>query len=155
MTEQVPGRGEAGASLPGEALRPGTLHNQSVCSGPTCAAVIRWAVTREGRRMPLNPEPDPAGNVVIETNPAGEVRARVLTGPELPAQGEAWMPHWKTCPDSPVFQRLQRATAPRCRACRSGMDPWLVANGYRYHVNCEPPDDMRTRVEALREKRTA
>lgn len=24
---QVPGRGEAGASLPGEALRPGTLHN--------------------------------------------------------------------------------------------------------------------------------
>lgn len=155
MTGPVPGRTPADTSRPEKDVRPGTLHNTATCTGPTCGATIRWAVTREGRRLPLNPDPDPAGNVVIETNATGEIRARILTGPELPAQGEAWMPHWKTCPDSPVFQRLQRATQPRCRACRGRLDPWLVANGWHHHVLCAPLADFRAYVQAAREKRTA
>lgn len=119
-------------------LRPGTLHNTAVCSGPTCAAIIRWAVTREGRRMPLNLDPDPAGNVVIETNATGEVRARVLTGHELPALGEAWMPHWKTCPDSKEFKAAQHRHAPKCTVCRKPMDPDLARRErWTTHPSCD------------------
>jgi len=65
----------------------------------SCPARVRWVLTETGARMPLNWDPDPAGNVVRVTTDDGP-RARVL-GPaelaKLPA-GRRFMPHWATCP---------------------------------------------------------
>jgi hypothetical protein len=127
-------------------LRPGT---PATCTGPHCGREIRWVITLGDKRLPLDPDPSPDGNVVLERQPDGSIRARVLTGHELPAQGNAWVPHHRTCPDAADFRRRQAATAPRCRAgCGYPMDPWLAAHGWRYHVLCAPP--TRAEIDAQR-----
>lgn len=93
-----------------------------------CPARIRWVLTLRGNRMPLNPDPDPAGTVVLE--PDG--RGRVLTGPELPAPGEAFVAHWTTCPGAAEARRPPRRT--RCRACDQPID----AAAGSLHPGCEP-----------------
>lgn len=138
-------------------LRPGT---PTTCTGPNCGRAIAWAVTVEGRRMPLDPTPDADGNVILQRQPDGSIRARVLAGDELPAQQTAWVPHHRTCPDAADFRRRQAALAPKCRAgCRYPMDPWLVAHGWHYHVKCAPPTraeiDAQRAYEASRQRRTA
>jgi hypothetical protein len=137
-------------ALPAAAdLRPGTT---STCNAPGCTADVLLAITLGGKRIQLDSDPHPDGIVTIEHAPDGSIRARILTGRQLPAQGEVWMPHERTCTDSATAKRRAYATAPKCRACAGRMDPWLPAHGYRYHVNCEPPADLRERAEALREK---
>jgi len=132
-------------------LRPGTT---ATCNAPRCTAQVLLAITLGGKRIQLDPHPHPDGIVAIEITPDGSHRARILTGHDLPAQGQAWMPHERTCTDSATTKRRAYATAPKCRTCGSVMDVWLPANGYRNHVNCEPPADLRDRVKAMREKRT-
>lgn len=126
------------------------------CTGPHCGRPIRWVVTLGDKRMPLDPDPHPDGNVIRVTTEWGEVRAQVLTGRDLPAQQTAWVPHHRTCPDAADYRRRQAATAPRCRAgCGYVLDQWLVENGWPWHVNCAPPTWFRDHVNALRERRSA
>jgi len=117
----------------------------TTCTGQGCGATIRWVITIAGRRMPINPDPHPDGTIIREVTPEG-IRARVLTGDQLPAQQTAWQPHWVTCPDSPQFRDRKARTTPRCRACSGPLDPWLVAQGRPWHVLCEPP--TRAEIEA-------
>lgn len=119
------------------------------CTGTTCTAQIRWATTEAGRRLPLDLDPHPDGTVLMVAVD-GRWRARILGGAQLPAQGEAWMPHWSTCPDSEHYRRRQRATTPRCRACRGRLDKWLVEQGWHHHVLCAPTADFREYVQAAR-----
>ncbi len=107
----------------------------SVCNGPRCGREIRWAMTEQGRRIPLDYEPDPNGNVII-VNVGGKHRARILSGRELPAQQQAWMPHHKTCIDSETYRARQHAAMPKCGKCRTRMDPWLIEHGYTTHIGC-------------------
>lgn len=126
------------------------------CSSPRCGAPLRWGLTTSGKRIPLNPVPDPAGNVIFE-RVGVDIRARILTGPDMPAQVEAWMPHWNTCPDAPEYRRRrdqalerERARRDRCPACGERLDPWLATQGFDRHICCLPPI---TDAEAIAEAR--
>jgi len=70
-----------------------------------CDAPLRWAATTAGRRMPLNANPDPAGNVTLDDDGI----ARVWSGADLVRCREAgrllYMPHHATCPQSATFKR--------------------------------------------------
>jgi hypothetical protein len=63
-----------------------------------CPAVFVFATTAAGKSMPVDVEPDVAGNVAVHVDGAGRVRARVVTA-ELPVQ--PWehlhLPHFATC----------------------------------------------------------
>lgn len=68
----------------------------------SCGAPIRWVTTGAGNLMPLNAEPDPAGNIeVLEgdwavVHPAGQTTLD---------PGERWMPHWAVCPQAKEWRR--------------------------------------------------
>lgn len=88
-----------------------------VCSGPRCGAPIRWAETRTGKPIPLDPEPNDRGPVVLEPRPGRPPLAIVvgppkppaaqldlLAAPEEPDLRTRYMPHHATCPDAPRFR---------------------------------------------------
>lgn len=67
-----------------------------------CAAGVHvfWAITRNGERMPVEVEPDPAGNVELtwSGHPHAKIYATVFRGP--PGMFDDWvahMPHHATC----------------------------------------------------------
>ena len=63
-----------------------------------CGKPVRWVTTERGRRMCLDPEPTPSGNVALVADEGGQ-RARALTAAELyDWRGQLWMPHIATCP---------------------------------------------------------
>lgn len=115
----------------------GALTPDAECSG--CSAPMRWVLTVGGRRMPLNPEPHPAGNVVLRDTKHG-LRAEVLTGSQLPAQETAYRAHFVTCPRSSDYRRRKAITTARCRGCGHPLDPVLAASGDVYHPTCAPSD---------------
>jgi hypothetical protein len=64
-----------------------------------CRAPVLWALTAMGKRMPLNPQPDPDGNAAAYRDGTGRWRARVLHKDEHPLGYERrYMPHFATCP---------------------------------------------------------
>lgn len=85
----------------------------STCRG--CGAPIRWVRTEHGNLMPIDPDPDPDGNVelVDDTGAALDAAAldrfqRTVTAvvhaqPTLTG-GDRWMPHHATCPDADQYQ---------------------------------------------------
>lgn len=67
----------------------------------SCGAPMRWVETSAGRRMPLDPDPSSAGNVVIEA----DGKARVLPPVEAARYtGEKFTSHFATCPDAARFR---------------------------------------------------
>lgn len=72
-----------------------------------CPARIMWIETVDGRRMPLDVAPNPAGRVILEVARAagesyGARRARVLLRDEEPPLGALrYMPHHATCKNPP------------------------------------------------------
>jgi len=119
----------------------------ATCS--SCAAPIRWVVTLGDKRMPLDVDPHPDGNVVrVVTD--GRVRARVLNGDEMPAQETAWRSHFVTCPHAAEHRRRKTITTPKCRGCAGPLDPVLAWTEV-YHPTCAPdPTVMRAALDAAR-----
>lgn len=77
----------------------------SVCG--VCGRRVVWAVTLQGRRMPLDPGRDPGGNVAVWRDPLGRLRVRQLRRGERPAGGESLsVPHFATC--EPARRRVGR-----------------------------------------------
>lgn len=80
----------------------------------SCQAEILWARTPSGRRIPLDAEPNPDGNVILT---GYEDEARTLTKAELPAYRargwRIWMPHHATCPNADEWRRRERRIRPR------------------------------------------
>lgn len=71
----------------------------------SCGAPIRWVETEHGKRMPIDPDPHPQGNVIPwgwDENGA-KVVARVLTEP--PIGRDAWRSHFTTCPHATTHRR--------------------------------------------------
>lgn len=124
------------------------MSDTSTCRG--CGEPIRWVLTVDGARMPLNPVSAPEGNVVPVTLPDGKRRARVLTGAELPAQEPAWVPHHRTCTKAGEYRRRKSLSTKRCRACGNVLHQLLVDAGETYHAGCYPPADLREQVEAAK-----
>ena len=76
----------------------------------SCGAPIRWVLTDKGRRMPLDPDPHPDGNIMPVTVTVGgafpreETRAFVTTAPD----GPAWRSHFATCPHAARHRKAAR-----------------------------------------------
>lgn len=121
------------------------------CSG--CGRPVTWVVTEAGRRVELDPDPHPDGNVVPVTV-AGHRRARVLSGDQLPAEGPAWRRHASTCTESPAARQRRARTAPRCRVCNLPMDPGLARREqWTEHPACDTTAGAQHAREALRTQR--
>jgi hypothetical protein len=70
----------------------------------SCGAPILWVLTTHGKRMPLDAEPDPAGNVSLDQHRV----ATVHTGGSLAflaVVNERWMPHHATCPQADQWRK--------------------------------------------------
>lgn len=68
----------------------------SSCS--SCGAPIEWAVTEHGKRIPLDLEPTPTGNLVVVDGIARTLKPT----------GEGWtlrVSHFATCPNAGVHRR--------------------------------------------------
>ena len=72
------------------------MARRGICGG--CREPLLWAVTIRGKFMPLNPQPDPDGNVAAYKDHLGDMRARTL-GKDQPPMGyeRVYMPHAATC----------------------------------------------------------
>jgi hypothetical protein len=63
---------------------------------------MRWAMTEAGKRMPLDPDPVPDGNIIPVPNPAGgDPLAHSLHKGETPPEGTPrFTSHYATCPQA-------------------------------------------------------
>ena len=122
-------------------MRPG----QGVCDD--CHETILRLFTIGGRLIDLDPEPHDDGNRTIVTV-AGDIRARTLTGTDLPAPaGTAHKVHW--CP-------AKGPTGPPCANPRCDLPLPREIGGkpclWTYHPACEPEftdqllEEQRARV---------
>lgn len=117
------------------------------CARDGCGRPITYVLTETGLRLAIDPDPDPAGNV-IRTEHDGRIRAQLLPGDQMPAQQTAWRQHRFTCPGSTDRARLERVAAPRCGICREPLHPLAVEAGWTRHPLCGPPLDFRDQVTA-------
>ena len=63
-----------------------------------CQQRVRWCLTEGARRMPVDPEPNPAGNLVRAGTLNGTPIVHVVTkDEEVPAGEPRYMPHFATC----------------------------------------------------------
>jgi hypothetical protein len=68
-----------------------------------CRATVRWATTEAGKQQPLDPEPDPRGNVAARLGEGPGWWARVPTAERPKTDMERWfMPHAATCGRPPL-----------------------------------------------------
>ena len=65
----------------------------------SCGAEIRFVLTTTGKRMPIDAEPRPDGNLVLRE---GVVRPFV---PHVSTDTERWVSHFSTCPQSRDWRR--------------------------------------------------
>lgn len=80
------------------------------CRG--CGATMRWITMESGRKNPLDPEPNPAGNVILISF-AEAMRGRALPTAErdrllaLPEDERPfiYMSHFATCPAREQFKK--------------------------------------------------
>ena len=74
----------------------------------SCDARIRWATTARGESIPLDAEPNPAGNVWLDVE-LGEHNERIETAriADLltPPDATRFMPHHATCPQGKSWRR--------------------------------------------------
>jgi len=73
----------------------------------SCRMPIRWVVTQNGKRMPLDPVPDPEGNVWIEGMENGVPKVQVaLTAADVPANVPIrYVSHFVSCPDRDSWRK--------------------------------------------------
>lgn len=78
--------------------------NTSTCSAPECGAAIIWTVTEgKGKRMPVNAQPAPDGNLVISESPHGAPISKVAD--LLDPDGPRYLSHFVSCPAAGEFRR--------------------------------------------------
>ena len=72
----------------------------------SCDAAIRWAVSdASGKRMPIDAEPVPAGNLAVRLD-EGVLRARSAPADAKLSAGEKrGVSHFATCPDADQHRR--------------------------------------------------
>jgi hypothetical protein len=86
------------------------------CSAPIIFIVVANNAGRKPRRMPVNPVPDPGGNVAVRIDGTGTRIGRVLGKGQKPAGGERlYCPHFATCTHP---ERHRRFSANSSRAAK-------------------------------------
>lgn len=68
---------------------------QTICK--KCNRPIGWCVSENGRPMPIDIEPNAAGNVIVGYR-EGRLVGVVLSKNKPRPEGQAHMPHYATCP---------------------------------------------------------
>lgn len=84
------------------------LSNHDVVPCRACGARIRWALTSaNGKRQPVNADPDPEGNTAVSRGPDGVLYARGLTAEHPEPKAGEWRvkPHFATCTAPPPRRR--------------------------------------------------
>lgn len=66
----------------------------------SCRAPIRWAWTRNGKAMPVDAEPNPAGNVQLVGDVDHDPTAVVYKKTPALTNRPLYMPHHATCLDA-------------------------------------------------------
>lgn len=122
----------------------GDIEGERLClRGGGCGKTVRWVLTVLHRRLDLDVDPHPNGNVIMHTLPDGRIRAEVLTGDRMPAQQEAFRMH--KCP--PKRER----PGPPCAGCHLPMSREIaIAEGWTHHPSCEPGFALRLAQDRLR-----
>lgn len=69
----------------------------------SCHAPVRWVRTAKGQPMPLDRDPNPAGNVLLDAHGRAEVCRQ--GDPRLLEARPVYMPHHATCPDAKGWRR--------------------------------------------------
>jgi hypothetical protein len=114
---------------------------------PKCEAATYFRLSVEGTRLRLDAEPNPNGTVII-LDLDGKVRAKCLTGSELPAQQEAWTMH--------VCARRDGRPDPNCVVCRRPMPRDIAERlGWTDHPGCDREYKAEVVRVALETKRAA
>ena len=81
----------------------------ATCNGPNCGAEILWCKGSKGGNVPLDAEPTPDGDWVIEGEDEPQPRAVHLAGDNAATYtGPKYTVHWGTCPDRERFRRKKR-----------------------------------------------
>ena len=70
----------------------------------SCGAPIKWARTPKGRRIPLDPDPVPDGNIVLRGGVA-HVDGPAAGGFFDDGAGERYVSHFATCPNARSHRR--------------------------------------------------
>lgn len=101
-----------------------------------CAAPVMWVATTGGSRMPVDPLPTLAGNVLVTQDPRSHRRrAKVLTKAEL--DDDPWpryRSHFATCPREAEVARRPVASLAQRRARKAASRPPVVAVEVRLEV---------------------
>jgi hypothetical protein len=71
----------------------------------SCAARIVWAVTERGKRMPVDADPHPAGNVRLIPTADGGATAHVLQKHEAAGGAPLHRSHFTSCPNASDWRR--------------------------------------------------
>ncbi|MFI2033690.1 hypothetical protein ACH470_03160 [Streptomyces bottropensis] len=73
-----------------------------------CRRLVLWTITEAGKRLAVDPDPDPAGNTAVWCDGTGRWRSRRPSA-ELPITGweRLHKPHVATCPS-----RTEQLTLP-------------------------------------------
>jgi hypothetical protein len=80
-----------------------TTYPVAQCRSASCAAPVIWARTSSGELMPVNPDPDPDGNVELMPPGAGYDTPTAIVHPaDQPTlwAGERYVSHFATCPEA-------------------------------------------------------
>lgn len=85
----------------------GRKHELSTTPCRGCGARVVWAQTVNGKAIPLNSSPDPAGNLVLETANRDRSGARraVYVRPGERAGEPRYTSHFATCPKAERFRQ--------------------------------------------------
>ena len=72
----------------------------------SCGAEMIWTQTQNGKAMPVDAEPDPAGTFVLKYE--GSQPVAVYDGMHLDKDPERYTSHFATCPDADEFRKGKR-----------------------------------------------
>ncbi|WP_433916904.1 hypothetical protein [Streptomyces sp. NBC_01744] len=74
------------------------MSRTSICAD--CRREVLWTVTESGKRLAVDPDPDPTGNAAVYRDGLGAYRSR-RPSEDLPLMGyeRLHVPHVATCPD--------------------------------------------------------
>jgi hypothetical protein len=67
----------------------------------SCQAIVLWAKTPTGAKMPVNPEPDPTGNIVLSEGPKpSDWPLATVTHMSQAPDKPRYKSHFATCPNA-------------------------------------------------------
>ncbi len=82
---------------------PVAQQEQDTCR--TCQKPILWAVTRNGKDMPVDPEPSPDGNLKLTDRPGMAPLAEVLPVAKRFGMKRLYTSHFTGCPGADRWRK--------------------------------------------------